>query len=122
VVRGWPHLTLVVARDNWGAPHTGVSCLPVIAIVMAGRCHGPLKALLVPTFAVLDALLAAVGGDVRRCSLIAAQDRLPASLGWTRHDRLVVSGVLGGDVVRCLECFPEEVDMLALVWVPYTVL
>jgi hypothetical protein len=34
------------------------------------------------------------------------------------YNHIVASGVLGGDVVRCLECVPGEVAMLTLVWVP----
>jgi hypothetical protein len=103
-------------------PHAGATSLPVIAIIMDGRGRGPLKALLAPLFEALDSLLVVVGGDVRWCSLTAARDHLLASLGWTRHDRLIASGVLGADVARCLECVPEEVAMLTLVQAPCAVL
>jgi hypothetical protein len=109
VVHGWPHLMLVVACDGRGEPH-------------ARTAHHPLKALLVPLFATLDALPAAMGGHVGCLSLTAARGHLPASLGWTRHDCLVASGVLGSDVVRCLKCVPEEVVMLTLVQAPSIVL
>jgi hypothetical protein len=33
-----------------------------------------------------------------------------------RHVRLIANGALGGDATWCLECVPEEVTMLALVW------
>jgi hypothetical protein len=117
-VRGRPRLTLVATRDGRGVPHTRAARLPIVAIVVASLGRDPLKALLAPLFVALDALLAVVGGDIRRCSLADAQDCLLASLGWMRHDRLVASGMLGGDVARCLECVPEEVAMLTLVRAP----
>jgi hypothetical protein len=113
VVRGQPRLTFVATCGGRGAPHTGATRLPAIAVVVAGRGCGPLKALLVPLFATLPAV---VGGDVGRCSLAAARGHLPASLSWTRHDHLVVNGVLGSDVVWRLECVSKEVAMLTLVW------
>jgi hypothetical protein len=59
---------------------------------MANHGHGPLKVLLAPLFATLHTLPADVGGDIRRRSLATARGRLPASLGWARHDRLIASG------------------------------
>jgi hypothetical protein len=52
----------------------------------------------VPLFATLDAVLSAVYGDVRRHLLATAGGHLPASLALAKHDRLVTSGLLGGDV------------------------
>jgi hypothetical protein len=68
--------------------------------------------LLVPLFATLGTLLAIVDCDVRRLSLSTARGHLPASLGWAKHDRLVASGLLGGDVAQRLKCVPEKVAML----------
>jgi hypothetical protein len=64
VVCLWAHLTLVAARGGRDVPHVRVACLPIIAIVVAGRGRGPLKALLTPLFAMLATLLATVDGDV----------------------------------------------------------
>jgi hypothetical protein len=77
--------------------------------------RGPLKALLAPLFVTINTLFAAVGGEVGRHSLDAARDHLPASLGWTRHDSLIASGVPGGNVAWHLECVPKEVPMLTRV-------
>jgi hypothetical protein len=66
---------------------------------MADRSHGPLKVLLVPLFPALDALPATAGGDIGRCYLTDAQDRLTAPLGWTSYDLLITNGTLGGDAV-----------------------
>jgi hypothetical protein len=74
---------------------------------MTSRGHGLSKVLLAALFATLDALLGAVGGDIRWHSLTAARDHLTSSLCWTRHDRLIPSGMLGGDVTRRLECVPK---------------
>jgi hypothetical protein len=57
-------------------------------------------------------------GDVEQCSLVATQGRLPASLGLAKHDQVIAGGVLGGDVVRCLECVPVKVAMLTLEQAP----
>jgi hypothetical protein len=65
-----PHLTLVAACGGLDVPNAGATHLPVVAIIMVG-C-GPLKALLAPLSATLDALIAAVDGGVRRCSLTTA--------------------------------------------------
>jgi hypothetical protein len=43
-----------------------------------------------------------------------ARGCLPTSLGRAKHDHLITGGALGGDVVRLLECFPEEVAMFDL--------
>jgi hypothetical protein len=48
VVRRRPHLTLVVVHGGRDAPHTGATRLPVVAIVVVGRGHGPLMELLAP--------------------------------------------------------------------------
>jgi hypothetical protein len=109
-------LTLLTACSSQDVPHTGVAYLPIVAITVVGHSPGPLKALLAPLFASLDTFPATVGGDIGRRSLTTSQARLPASLGWMRHDRLIASGVLGGDAAWHLECVPKEVAMLASVW------
>jgi hypothetical protein len=70
-------------------PHTGASRLPVVAVIVVGHGCGPWKALLVPLFATMDALPAAVDGDIRRHSLAATRGHLPASLGRPKHDHLI---------------------------------
>jgi hypothetical protein len=118
VVCGRPRMTFVIACGGRAVPHARATRLPIVAVIMASRGCGPLKALLEPLFAALDALLATVGGDIGQRNLTTTRNCLPASLGWMRHDRLVASGVLGGDVARCLECVPEEVSMLTPVRAP----
>jgi predicted flavoprotein YhiN len=69
VVCRQPSLTLVVACGGRGVPQVGATHFAIIAV----NCGcGPLKAVLVPLFAAFDALLGAMGGDVRRCLPIAA--------------------------------------------------
>jgi hypothetical protein len=91
--------------------------LPLIPVVMVGHGRGPLKALHVPLLASLDALLSAVDGEVRRCLLAAARGCLLASLGRMKFNRLIVGGVLGGDVAWLLGGVPENVVVFALAWV-----
>jgi hypothetical protein len=73
-----------------------------------GHSRGPLKVLLAPPLAVLDALLSAVDGNVGRCPLAAAWGRLPASLGRMKFDRHVAAGVLGGDTVQLISGVPKK--------------
>jgi hypothetical protein len=114
VVRGRPRLMLVTMSSAQDMPHTRAASLPIIAIIMVSRGHGPLKALLAPLFAALDALPASVDGDIGQCSLTATQGHLPASLGMAKHDRLIAGGVLGGDAAQHVESVPTKVAMLTL--------
>jgi hypothetical protein len=104
VVCGRPRLTLVAACGSQDAPHVGIARLPVIAIIMVGRGRGPLKALLAPLCAALDALPTSMDGDVERCSHTATWGRFHASLGQAKRDRLVAGGVSGGAVPRMCSC------------------
>jgi hypothetical protein len=70
VVHWRPCLTLVAAYNGRDAPHAGAAHLLVIVV---GHGCGPLKMLLVPLFAALDALHATVDGDIGLCSFIATQ-------------------------------------------------
>jgi hypothetical protein len=99
VFRGQPRLTFVTTCGGRAVPHTRAARLPVVSIVVASHSRVPLKVLLAPLFVTPDTLLAAMGGDVGWCYLAAAQDCLPTPLDWTRHDRLIANGMLGGDVV-----------------------
>jgi hypothetical protein len=114
VMHRWPHLTLFTVRGGPDATHARTACLPVVAIIVVGRGHGPLRALLPALFATLDALLRVVGGDVGRRLLAAAWGHLPVSLGLWMHDHLIARGVLGGDATRLLKCVPKKVAMFAL--------
>jgi hypothetical protein len=120
VVCRWPCLTLVAVHGSQDAPYVGAPHLSIIAAVVVSR--SPLRALLVPLFAILDALLSAVYDDVRWHLLAAAQGHLPASLGLAKHDQLVVGGVLDGDAVRLLKCVFEKVIVLDPERAPCTVL
>jgi hypothetical protein len=111
VVHGQPRLMLVAACGSQDVPHARATCLHV---VMVSHGRGCLKVLLVPLFAAIDALPAAVDSDIAWCSLTAALGHLPASLGQTDHDCLLAGGMLGGDAVRCLKCVLAKVAMLAL--------
>jgi hypothetical protein len=102
---------LVIACGGWGVPHAETARPTIVAI---GRGRGPLKALLANLFVPFDALLGAVGGDVRWCLPVAARGCLPASLGRAKHGLLIAGGVLGGDATRLLERVPEEVAMSTL--------
>jgi hypothetical protein len=94
--------------------HTGAAGLLVMAIITAGHGHNALKVLLAPLVATFNALLGAVGSNVRRCLLVTAQGHLPGFLGRAKHDCLVASGALSGDATRLLECGPKEVAMSVL--------
>jgi hypothetical protein len=111
VVHRRPRLMLVTVCGSCGASHAGAAHL---AIIIIGRGHGPLKALPAPLFATFDALLGDVGGDVGRHLPITAWGRLLASLGRAKHDCLIASGALGGDVVQLLKHIPQGVTMSAL--------
>jgi hypothetical protein len=72
-----------------------------------------LKVLLAPLLSALDPLPTTVDGDIGWRLLVAAWGRQPASLGRMKLDRLIASGVLGGDAARLLKCVPKEVVALA---------
>jgi hypothetical protein len=67
-----PRLTLVTVHGHRVAPHIGTTHLPIVAVVMVGHGRGPLRVLLVPPFAFLDAFLSAVDGDIGRRLLAPA--------------------------------------------------
>jgi hypothetical protein len=100
VVRRWPRLSLVTVSGSRDASHARAARLPVITDVRAGRSHGPLRALLASFFA---ALLSTVYGDVGGCLLAIARGHLLASPGLAKHNRLIASCVLCGNVTRLLE-------------------
>jgi hypothetical protein len=68
----------------------------------------------VPLFATLDALLSTLDGDVGWCLHATTWGRLPASLGWMKHGRLIAGGVLGSEAARLLKCVPKKVAILTL--------
>jgi hypothetical protein len=112
VVRKQPCLPLIVVRGGQDASHTGASRLPIVAVIVVS--HGHLRPLLAPLFAALNTLLSAVDGNIERRLLVTAQGRLPASLGWVKHNCLMASGVWGGDTMWLPECVPKKVAMLNL--------
>jgi hypothetical protein len=114
VVCGWPCQTPIAASGGQDVSHARAARHLVMAIIMAGRGHGPLRALLVPLVAALDTLLGIVSTDIERCLHVAARGGLPASLCWVKHDHLIDGGALGGDAARLLERAPEEVAMSIL--------
>jgi hypothetical protein len=113
-----PRLMLVTLHGGQDMPHTGVARLPVTAVVMVGHHRGPLRALLAPLFAALDALLSVMDSDIGWRLLTATWGHLPTSLGLTKHDSLIAGGVLDGDATWLLECVPKIVTMLVLEQVP----
>jgi hypothetical protein len=92
---------LASGATRWS--HAGATHLAIVALIMAGRGCSPLKALFVPLFAAFDALLGALGGDIRQCLLVAARGHLPASRCGAKRDRLIAGGALGGDAAQLLE-------------------
>jgi hypothetical protein len=66
VVYRRPRLTLVAIRGGRDAPHARALCLFVIVVIVVGRGHGPLRALLAPIFAALVFLLRVVDDDIGR--------------------------------------------------------
>jgi hypothetical protein len=97
VVRRRPRWTLVAARGGRDTPRTGATCLPVMAVIVAGSGLSPFEALFVPLVATFDALLGVVSGDVKWCFLVAAQCRLPASQCRAKHGCHTTGGALGGN-------------------------
>jgi hypothetical protein len=75
VVHRQPRLTLVAACGGWDASHAGATCLLVFVVIVVGHGRGPLKALLAPLLAALDALHAAVDGT--SLSLLGVASLLP---------------------------------------------
>jgi hypothetical protein len=112
VVRRWPHWILAAVHIGRDASHTKATHLPITAVVVGAR--GPLKALLAPLATAFDALLGVVSGNIRWCLLVATRGCLPTSLCRAKHDHLVTYGMLGGDVVRLLECASGGVATSAL--------
>jgi hypothetical protein len=94
---------------------------PVAAVITAGRGHDPGRALPIPLLVAFYSLFGTLSGNVRRCIPIAAGGRLPARLYRAEHDRLVASGVSGGDAVWLLERAFEEVTLSALPWALFVV-
>jgi hypothetical protein len=95
---------LVIVCGGQGAYPTGATYLTVITIG-----HGPLKALLAPLSAASDALLGAVGGNVRWCLPVVAWGHHPTSLAGAKHDCLVTGSALVEDAAWLLERVPKEV-------------
>jgi hypothetical protein len=114
VVRRWPRQTFVAVRGGCGAPHTEATRIPITAIIIAGHCHSPLKALPAPLAAAFDALLGTVSSNIRWHLLVAPRCHVPASLCRVNHDCLIAGGALGGDDVRLLKRALEEVTMSIL--------
>jgi hypothetical protein len=108
-----PRLTLVAMRGGGDTSCARVAHLTVITTIVVSHGHGPLRALLVPLLAALDALLSTVYGDLRRRLLIVVRGHLPGSLRMVKHNCLIASGVLGGDVSQLLKCVPKKVPMIA---------
>jgi hypothetical protein len=98
VVSRWPCLTFVVVHGNCDAHHAGAARLSVVVVVIVGRGRSPLRMLLVPLLANLDALPGALDGDVERCLLVTTWGHIPASWRKMKFSCLVAGGVLGGDV------------------------
>jgi hypothetical protein len=71
-------------------------------------------ALLASLIAVPDATLDAPSCIVERCLLATARGHLPACRSGAVHDRLIVNGVLGDDIVRLVERASEEAAVFAL--------
>jgi hypothetical protein len=72
-------LTVVVVRGSRDAPHARAIRLPIVAIVIVGHGHSPLRTLIVPPLATRDALPGASNGDIRQHLPAAAWGHLPAS-------------------------------------------
>jgi hypothetical protein len=99
-------------------PHAEIAHLPIVAIVVVGRGHSPLRTLSVPHLAVLGALPSTMDGDIGWCLLTAAWGRLPTSRRKMKFSRLTVGGVLGGDAAKLLSGVPKNVIVFAQAWVP----
>jgi hypothetical protein len=116
VIQRRPRRTLVTVHGGRDAPRAGATRLPVVAVIMAGRGHSPLKALFAPLVATFDGLLGPVSANIGQCLLVTAWCRHPTSLSMVKHGHLVASGALGGDVVQLLKRAPKEVIMFVVSW------
>jgi hypothetical protein len=106
VVCRWPYQAHVATRDAQDAPHARTAHFPAATIITTGHGHGPCSVLPAPHVVTFDSLLGAMSGDVKRC--------LPAHLYGVEHDRLIASGVSGGDAMCLLECAYKEVALSTL--------
>jgi hypothetical protein len=97
------HATVCGSHD---VPHAGAACFLTIAAVVVGHGCDPLRTLLAPLVA---ALLGILDDVARRCLLVAAWGRLPASWVRAKFGRLIAGGVLGGDAAQLLGGVPENV-------------
>jgi hypothetical protein len=114
VICRWPYRVLVTVHGGRDASHIGASHLQVAAVITAGRGRGPLRALLAPLIAPLDALQGTVSSDIRHLLLVTARGHLPTCRCGVEHDHLVAGVLLGGDVARLLERAYKEVALSAL--------
>jgi hypothetical protein len=84
------HRTLAAARVGRGVSRIGAGHLPIVVVIADGR--GPLKVLHASLVTAFDDLLCVVSSDIEQCLLVAPRGRLPASLCWVKHDRLITGG------------------------------
>jgi hypothetical protein len=109
-------LMLVTVDGSRDAPHVGAAHLLVVTVVIVGR--SPLRTLLAPPLAAVDALPRTLDGDVRRYLPAVAWGHLPTSWKKTESGCLTTGGILGGDAAYLLGGLLENVTVLALAWVP----
>jgi hypothetical protein len=109
VVCRWPHLTPVTMCNSRDVPHARAACLTAVAVIMVNHGCGPLRMLLVPLPATLSATLGAVDDTIGRRFLAATWGHLPTSLGGTKCNCFVASGVWAGDAVWLLGGVPKDV-------------
>jgi hypothetical protein len=99
-----PLLALAATCGSHDMPHTGVVCFLVVATVVVGRGHNPLRTLLAPLLAH-----GIVDGNVGRCLLVAARGHLATAWGRAKFSHLATSGILGCDIAHPLSGVPKNV-------------
>jgi hypothetical protein len=97
-------LRLALAPTSVGAAY-----FLIIAAIVVGHGHNPLRTLLAPLLATLGALLGIVDDDVEWHLFTTARGHHPTTWGRAKFDRLIVGGILGGDAAELLSAIPENV-------------
>jgi hypothetical protein len=104
----WSHLELDTVPGGHDALLVVVICFFVV-IIGDGYSWNPLRVLLSPLLATLGILLCVLDGDAGWHCLAIAGDHFPAVWNRERPDRLLIDGVLDGDIEQFLVGVADDV-------------